>query len=906
MDATYERILKTINEKPRPKRDVARRALIWIAYARRPLLIDELACAISIEVDTKDLEDFTDCPDEEYILDACAGLVSVYKERYWWGPVRVRFVHFSVQEFFTSHRSTTLNIGHEVAHREIAQACMILLVISPEPSDYGRYPYETVRLLFQYALEEWPHHLRAGNLHNLPTNDHRMASTLSFFGKKPLLLFTKHRKRSPGSRFGSPITIFLGFSSPVLSSIFHLPATERRRPPPSQPVREQSMSAFYQKDHDCVVIRDDKLAVHYAVSELDSVPVVRSLYSYGYPLNYRSSSSDSEGGPIPDILRLSPLYSVQSAEMARYLLNNGISTEPQYLRKELVDPLVYFAKRGNLDGVFQLILDRIVDHTGQRLKNALRAAFNAGYLELIPLLQQRGLDINVLIPWINPFDLIEVSCNVLQAAVHVSRVEDIHQLLDMGADVNAQGGVFGNALHAAACCGKVKVVQLLLDKGADVNAQGGEYGNALQAAANSSNVGVVQLLLDKGADVNAQGGEFGNALQAAAYRGNVKVIQLLLDKGADVNAQGGEYGNALQAAVDGSNVEVVQLLLDKGADVNAQGGEYDNALQAAACCGNVELIQLLLDNGADVNAQGGWYGNALETAAFSGKVEVVQLLLDNGADAHAQGGRYGNALQAATFSGVEVVQLLLNYGADANAQGGRYGNALQAAAFSGKVGLVQLLLDNWADVNAQSGRYGNALQAAAFSGKVEVVQLLLDNGANVNAQGGAFGNVLQATAYNGKVEVVHLLLDNGADVNIQGGMFGTVLQAAACSGNIALVKLLLDKGAHVNSRSGRYGDSLEKMLATEPAGTHRMVPGDIPLLVELIKDYMESRMDQVSDYCDDSEVKDFANKLVRNRRCSLDVFRGLLERRGWNRRAQVSGLGPDRPKRRKLEPTQEA
>jgi ankyrin repeat protein len=88
-----------------------------------------------------------------------------------------------------------------------------------------------------------------------------------------------------------------------------------------------------------------------------------------------------------------------------------------------------------------------------------------------------------------------------------------------------------------------------LDKNADVNAQGGLYGNALQAASYGGHEKVVQLLLDKNADVNAQGGEYGNALQAASYEGHEKVVQLLLDKNADVNAdanaQGRFYGNTL-------------------------------------------------------------------------------------------------------------------------------------------------------------------------------------------------------------------------------------------------------------------------------------------------------------------------------------------------------------------------
>ena len=72
-----------------------------------------------------------------------------------------------------------------------------------------------------------------------------------------------------------------------------------------------------------------------------------------------------------------------------------------------------------------------------------------------------------------------------------------------------------------------KVVELLLGKGADVNAQGGHYGNALQAASAGGDEKVVELLLGKGADVNAQGGYYGTALQAASVRGHEKVVELL-------------------------------------------------------------------------------------------------------------------------------------------------------------------------------------------------------------------------------------------------------------------------------------------------------------------------------------------------------------------------------------------
>jgi ankyrin repeat protein len=251
----------------------------------------------------------------------------------------------------------------------------------------------------------------------------------------------------------------------------------------------------------------------------------------------------------------------------------------------------------------------------------------------------------------------------------------------------------GGSLYYSSFIGLVNVVQALLEANADVNAQGGEYGNALQAASVEGHEKVVQLLLDAKADVNVQGGWYSNALQAGSYYGHEKVVQLLLEAGAEVNARGGLYGNALQAASASGHEKVVQLLLGAKADVNAQGGAFDNALYAASYEGHEKVVQLLLEGKADVNVRGGLFGNALYAASNGGHEKVVQLLLDAKADVNAQGGEYGNALQAASLGGYrKVVQLLIKAEADVNARGGYFGSALQAASSRGHEKVVQLLL----------------------------------------------------------------------------------------------------------------------------------------------------------------------------------------------------------------------
>lgn len=113
----------------------------------------------------------------------------------------------------------------------------------------------------------------------------------------------------------------------------------------------------------------------------------------------------------------------------------------------------------------------------------------------------------------------------------------LQHLLDQNAGDNPESrSNLSHSLILGAACGSSKVLDLLINCGADVNAQGGQFGNALQAAARGGHGEIVKLLLDRGADVNAQGGLFGSALQAAVQRGYKSIMQLLLERGAHSDA----------------------------------------------------------------------------------------------------------------------------------------------------------------------------------------------------------------------------------------------------------------------------------------------------------------------------------------------------------------------------------
>jgi hypothetical protein len=99
------------------------------------------------------------------------------------------------------------------------------------------------------------------------------------------------------------------------------------------------------------------------------------------------------------------------------------------------------------------------------------------------------------------------------------RIHDIDALWLFRQNLSMDKARVHSPLYYASLAGLQKVLEHLLEKGAEVNVQGGKYGNALQAASIRGDEGIVKVLLEKGAEVNAQGGIYCNALQAGVIRG---------------------------------------------------------------------------------------------------------------------------------------------------------------------------------------------------------------------------------------------------------------------------------------------------------------------------------------------------------------------------------------------------
>lgn len=152
----------------------------------------------------------------------------------------------------------------------------------------------------------------------------------------------------------------------------------------------------------------------------------------------------------------------------------------------------------------------------------------------------------------------------LVKAVEARNLEEVHRLLDAGADLNAR--VEGlTPLHVAAREGGLDITRLLVEHGASVNARDDSNWTPLhRSSAWKDQPEITIFLLNKGADVNARSDEGWTPLHLAAQYENLKTATILLERGVDVNARDRDGHTAIHIPTLTGNTEMIDLLKSHG------------------------------------------------------------------------------------------------------------------------------------------------------------------------------------------------------------------------------------------------------------------------------------------------------------------------------------------------------
>ena len=210
-----------------------------------------------------------------------------------------------------------------------------------------------------------------------------------------------------------------------------------------------------------------------------------------------------------------------------------------------------------------------------------------GNTEIVRLFLQAGMSPEVKIG----------NTTVLMEAARRAHSDIAIELLNAGAEVNAQDSYGATPLIFAGISGASEVMVTLIRKGANVNAKDYMGRTVLIEVLTSENEhkpGIIQTLIDAGADVNARANYGNTAFMMVA---NSQLAKAMIDAGADVNAKNDEGKTALMMAVAYGNVQAVETLIDTGADVNAEDNYGVTILMRAK--DNPKIAKILRNAGAE-------------------------------------------------------------------------------------------------------------------------------------------------------------------------------------------------------------------------------------------------------------------------------------------------------------------
>ncbi|MBY0158545.1 ankyrin repeat domain-containing protein [Cytobacillus firmus] len=182
--------------------------------------------------------------------------------------------------------------------------------------------------------------------------------------------------------------------------------------------------------------------------------------------------------------------------------------------------------------------------------------------------------------------------------------------------------------------GNTEQVRQLLQSGANIDATDEQGRTAVMAATYRNHVDMVDALIQAGADINIRDHQLNNVFLYAGAEGMLDILRLAIDADADVTLTNRFGGTALIPASDRGHVEIVQELLTRtSVDVNHINNLNWTALLEAVILGDgsenyQRIVKLLLDHGADPELPDGNGVTPLKHAQERGYQEIERILME--------------------------------------------------------------------------------------------------------------------------------------------------------------------------------------------------------------------------------------------------------------------------------------
>ncbi|KAK3617098.1 hypothetical protein LTR22_026841 [Elasticomyces elasticus] len=167
LDDTYESMLLRV---PESMRTLASEALMWLAFAHRPMTVGELNEAVVVEEGDQDIDDTCRLRPADVLLTLCQGLLHAEQ-----ATLTVTLAHHSVWTFLTSDRilaspASFAHLAEPDCMRATLRKCVAYLLMTPFAIGICR-PDQFVHMqeaypLLDYATTRWPLHAYMCSLGN--------------------------------------------------------------------------------------------------------------------------------------------------------------------------------------------------------------------------------------------------------------------------------------------------------------------------------------------------------------------------------------------------------------------------------------------------------------------------------------------------------------------------------------------------------------------------------------------------------------------------------------------------------------------------------------------------------------------------------------------------------------------
>ena len=344
----------------------------------------------------------------------------------------------------------------------------------------------------------------------------------------------------------------------------------------------------------------------------------------------------------------------------------------------------------------------------------------------------------------------------------------------------------------------------LIEAGADVNAQDETRQSAFLIAASEGEWEILRATLQHGADLGDLDSWRGTALIRAAERGHSIVVGDLLRVGIDhthINRIG--YQALHEAVWLGQDTDpyhdTVRILIASGADVDTPSGTEGltppQMADQRAFVG-VRRIFRALDETPELDDPTA----ELLSAARHGDAERAMVALRSGADPESadSAGRTALLLAAATDR-LELARLLIGVGASPNAVDDGHDTPWLVTGVTGSVAMADALLPGRPDFTVVNRYGGISVIPASERGHVDYVRRVVDLDLNVDHVNRLGWTALLEAIILGDggiphQQIVDILLQSGADPNLADGDGVSPLTHAEQSGYTAIADRLRRAG----------------------------------------------------------------------------------------------------------------